>query len=146
MVVVRWSLRYGLSYRDVEELLADRNIEVDQPMEFRCSPAVRCVASRRGSPSPYQVLVPSHHRLRSDDPLPSAGFGQQWSQRRDSRPVRPALRWSPDLAMEHGEFVAEHQDLRVRRPGVRGQQSRPGQELPEDQRESSRVTTIIDHA
>jgi transposase-like protein len=29
-VAVRWYLRYGLSYRDVEELLAERGIEVDQ--------------------------------------------------------------------------------------------------------------------
>jgi transposase-like protein len=35
MVVVRWSLRYGLSYRDVEELLADRNIEVDHVTIYR---------------------------------------------------------------------------------------------------------------
>jgi IS6 family transposase len=26
---VRWYLRYGLSYRDVEELLAERGITVD---------------------------------------------------------------------------------------------------------------------
>ncbi len=30
MVAVRWYLRYGLSYRDVEELLAERGITVDQ--------------------------------------------------------------------------------------------------------------------
>ena len=29
MVAVRWCLRYGLSYRDDEELLAERGIEVD---------------------------------------------------------------------------------------------------------------------
>jgi IS6 family transposase len=29
VVAVRWYLRYGLSYRDVEELLAERGIEVD---------------------------------------------------------------------------------------------------------------------
>jgi transposase, IS6 family len=29
MVAVRWYPRYGLSYRDVEELLAERGIEVD---------------------------------------------------------------------------------------------------------------------
>jgi transposase-like protein len=29
MVAVRWYLRYGLSYRDVEELLAERGVEVD---------------------------------------------------------------------------------------------------------------------
>jgi transposase-like protein len=28
-VAVRWYLRYGLSYRDVEELLAERGVEVD---------------------------------------------------------------------------------------------------------------------
>jgi transposase-like protein len=28
-VAVRWYLRYGLSYRDVEELLAERGIELD---------------------------------------------------------------------------------------------------------------------
>ena len=27
-VAVRWYLRYGLSYRDVEELLAERGVEV----------------------------------------------------------------------------------------------------------------------
>jgi IS6 family transposase len=32
---VRWCLRYGLSYRDVEELLAERGIEVDQATIFR---------------------------------------------------------------------------------------------------------------
>jgi transposase-like protein len=29
LVAVRWYLRYSLSYRDVEELLAERGIEVD---------------------------------------------------------------------------------------------------------------------
>jgi transposase-like protein len=35
MIVVRWYLRYGLSYRDVEELLAERNIVVDH-VSRRC--------------------------------------------------------------------------------------------------------------
>jgi hypothetical protein len=30
MVAIRWYLRYRLSYRDVEELLAERGIEVDR--------------------------------------------------------------------------------------------------------------------
>src|ERR687886_2419994 len=29
LLAVRWYLRFGLSYRDVEELLAERGIEVD---------------------------------------------------------------------------------------------------------------------
>jgi transposase-like protein len=32
---VRWYLCYGLSYRDVEELLAERGIEVDHVTVFR---------------------------------------------------------------------------------------------------------------
>jgi IS6 family transposase len=35
MLAVRWYLRYGLSYRDVEELLAERGIEVDHVTLFR---------------------------------------------------------------------------------------------------------------
>ena len=34
-VAVRWYLRYGLSYRDLEELLAERGIEVDHVPVFR---------------------------------------------------------------------------------------------------------------
>lgn len=29
LLAVRWYLRYGLSYRDIEELLAERGIDVD---------------------------------------------------------------------------------------------------------------------
>jgi transposase-like protein len=35
MVAVRWYLRYGLSYRDVEELLAERGITVDRVSVYR---------------------------------------------------------------------------------------------------------------
>ncbi len=35
LVAVRWYLRYGLSYRDVEELLAERGIDVDHVSVFR---------------------------------------------------------------------------------------------------------------
>jgi transposase-like protein len=39
VVAVRWYLRYGLSYRDVEELLAVRGIEVDHVTVYRWVPA-----------------------------------------------------------------------------------------------------------
>jgi hypothetical protein len=42
-LAVRWYLRFGLSYRDVEELLAERGIEVDH---------VGAVALRRRASSP----------------------------------------------------------------------------------------------
>ena len=35
MLAVRWYLRYGLSYRDVEELLAERGIVVDHITVYR---------------------------------------------------------------------------------------------------------------
>jgi hypothetical protein len=35
VVAVRWYLRYGLSYRDVEELLAERGIYVDHVTRVR---------------------------------------------------------------------------------------------------------------
>jgi transposase-like protein len=35
MVAIRWYLRYGLSYRDVEELLAERGIQVDHVTVYR---------------------------------------------------------------------------------------------------------------
>ena len=35
LVAVRWYLRYGLSYRDVEELLAERRIDVDHVTIYR---------------------------------------------------------------------------------------------------------------
>lgn len=42
-VAVRWYLRDGLSYRDVEELLAERGIEVDHVTIYRwCSALPSC--------------------------------------------------------------------------------------------------------
>jgi transposase-like protein len=35
VVAVRWYLRFGLSYRDVEELLAERGVEVDHVIVYR---------------------------------------------------------------------------------------------------------------
>jgi IS6 family transposase len=35
VLAVRWYLRFGLSYRDVEELLAERGVEVDHVTIYR---------------------------------------------------------------------------------------------------------------
>ncbi len=35
ILAIRWDLRYGLSYRDVAELLAERGIEVDHTTLYR---------------------------------------------------------------------------------------------------------------
>ena len=39
-LAVRWYLRYGLSYRDVEELLAERGVTVDHVSVYRWVQAV----------------------------------------------------------------------------------------------------------
>ena len=41
LLAVRWYLRYGLSYRDVEELLAERGIEADHVTIYRWVSASR---------------------------------------------------------------------------------------------------------
>jgi transposase-like protein len=50
-LAVRWYLRFGLSYRDVEELLVERGIEVDHVTIYRWVPALRSRV-RRGSQDP----------------------------------------------------------------------------------------------
>jgi IS6 family transposase len=58
LLAVRWYLRYGLSYRDVGELLAERGVDVDNVTIYRCvqrftplvieaaGPARHCVGGR----------------------------------------------------------------------------------------------------
>jgi IS6 family transposase len=47
VLAVRWYLRFGLSYRDVGELLSERGVEVDHVTIHRW-----CCASRRCWPTP----------------------------------------------------------------------------------------------
>ncbi len=48
-LAVRWYLRYSLSYREVEELLAERGIEVDHVSIYRwCSGSSRSSRRRLG--------------------------------------------------------------------------------------------------
>jgi transposase, IS6 family len=56
VLAVRWYLRFGLSYRDVEELLAERGIEVDHVTVYRwvqrftgCSPTLLSPAGTRSA-------------------------------------------------------------------------------------------------
>ena len=48
LLVVCWYLRYGLSYRDLEELLAERGIEVDHVTLVSVGAAVRTLVAGRG--------------------------------------------------------------------------------------------------
>src|SRR5258707_13070225 len=64
-VAVRWYLRYGLSYRDVEELLAERGITVDHVTIYRRGERVTPAVARTAQGS----RPPPRGRLR---PPPTA--------------------------------------------------------------------------
>jgi transposase-like protein len=66
VVAVRWYLRYGLSYRDVEELLAERGIDVHHVTVYRgCSDSPRCWPTPPGSAATRRVIGGSSTRRTS---------------------------------------------------------------------------------
>ena len=63
LIAVRWYLRYGLSYRDLEELLAERGIEVDHVTLFRwVSGSRHCWWRRAGRAATAWVVTGSSTR------------------------------------------------------------------------------------
>jgi transposase, IS6 family len=72
VLAVRWYLRYGLSYRDVEELLSERRIEVDHVTIYRWV--------QRFTPLLADAAGPCRHRV-----------GDRWFV--DETYVRVAGRW-----------------------------------------------------
>jgi transposase-like protein len=72
VVAVRWYLRFGLSYRDVEELLAERGVEVDHVTIYRWV--------LRFTPLLAEAARPCRH-----------GVGNRWSV--DETYVKVARRW-----------------------------------------------------
>jgi transposase, IS6 family len=54
-LAVRWYLRFGLSYRDVEELLAERGVVVDHVSIFRWV--------QRFTPLLAEAARPCRHRV-----------------------------------------------------------------------------------
>ena len=55
LVAVRWYLRYGLSYRDVEELLTERGITVDHVTHLSLGAAVHPAPGRCGPALPARA-------------------------------------------------------------------------------------------
>ena len=55
VLAVRWYLRFGLSYRDVEELLVERGVEVDHVTLFRWV--------QRFTPLPAEAARPCRHAV-----------------------------------------------------------------------------------
>jgi hypothetical protein len=131
VLAVRWYLRFGLSYRDLEELLAERGVDVDHVTIYRW---VQRFTRRR----PASSLVRVAHGVNSH------GAGGRCTQRPMSSTGRVALpttrstRWalgsawhasssseasptsSPGSSELQGDLEHPDEQLMPRRPGVRG--------------------------
>jgi len=52
---VRWYLRFGLSYRDVEELLAERGVQVDHTTVYRWAQRFTALLAEAARPCRHAV-------------------------------------------------------------------------------------------
>ena len=57
------------------------------------------------------VAMPPQERVRSDEPTMAVWPGKRLSDRGEKRTVVVVHRWPIDLAAQHGELVAQHEDL-----------------------------------
>src|SRR5215211_4342708 len=91
VVAVRWYLRFGLSYRDVEQLLAERGVEVDHVTIYRWVQRFTLLlaeaAGRAGTPS-----VTAGRSMRPPSRWPSVALRLP-----SDRPVRTGHRRVPIL-------------------------------------------------
>src|SRR5437764_384409 len=86
-LAVRWYLRYGLSYRDLEELLAERGITVDHVTVYRWV--------RRFSGWTMGVFVPGDRPVRS---------GHRWSGLRKTGSGGHPLLFHPRSRTRHAAY------------------------------------------
>jgi transposase-like protein len=106
-VAVRWYLRYGLSYRDVEELLAERGVEVDHVTVYRWV--------QRFTPLLIDAARPVRHatgdRWFVDETYVKVA-GQYANNRMESDHARPKARLRPMRGLKRflsaGRIAASH--------------------------------------
>src|SRR6266536_3215964 len=125
-VAVRWYLRYGLSYRDVEELMAERGVTVDHVTIYRWV--------QRFTPEFIEAARPCRHapgiRWFVDETYVkwlASGLtctGQSISMARSSMSCcRPGVTWQPPGASLRARCAPEQSRSRSRptaRPSTRG--------------------------
>ena len=96
LLAVRWYLRYFLFYRDLEELLAERGIEVDHVTLFRWV--------QRFTPELIDAARPSRH-----------GVGDRWFVDETYVKVNGVWRYVYRAVDQHGQvidvFVSRHRDI-----------------------------------
>jgi hypothetical protein len=84
-----------------------------------------------------QTAMPSQQRGRGDDPVLTEVTGQQPGQRGQHRPVRPRGPWATGLSAQHGDLVAQHQQLRRLGGIASGKERKPAEHPNHDQVEQS---------
>jgi IS6 family transposase len=96
LLAVRWYLRYGLSYRDLEELLAERGIELDHVTLFRWV--------QRFTPELIDAARPNRHAV-----------GNRWFVDETYFKVNGVWRYVYRAVDQHGQvidvFVSRHRDI-----------------------------------
>ncbi|MDP1876265.1 MAG: IS6 family transposase [Actinomycetota bacterium] len=96
LLAVRWYLRYPLSYRDLEELLAERGIEVDHVTLYRWV--------QRFTPEVIEAARPSRHAV-----------GDRWFVDETYVKVAEVWRYVYRAVDQHGEvidvFVSHRRDI-----------------------------------
>ena len=111
VVAVRWYLRFGLSYRDVEELLAERGVEVDHVTIYRWV--------LRFTPLLAEAARPCRHRV-----------GGRWFV--DETYVRVAGRWRyvyraiDQFGQVIDVYVSPRRDAKAARRFFEKRSGRPG--------------------
>ena len=68
-VAVRWYLRYGRSYRDVEELLAERGVEVDHVTVYRWVQRFTPLFADADPPAPAAAHVTEQYANNRSKPI-----------------------------------------------------------------------------
>jgi transposase, IS6 family len=78
VLAVRWYLRFGLSYRDVEELLAERGVEVDHVTIYRWVQRFTPLLAEAARPCRHHARHPGV-AWRTDDGAPQGACSQHSS-------------------------------------------------------------------
>jgi IS6 family transposase len=96
LLAVRWYLRYGLSYRDLEELLAERGIDVDHVTVYRWV--------QRFTPLLIDAARPCRHKV-----------GDRWFVDETYVKVNGVWRYVYRAVDQHGQvidiLVSKHRDI-----------------------------------
>ena len=88
---------------------------------------------RVGPPSAHEAAMPAQDRVRGDQAMAAQRAGQPPDEGGEHGPVRPVQARSRVGAAQHGDLVAQHEELDVLGGGRAAQQQDQPEHLPEDQ-------------